>query len=106
MAWVYLVVAGFLEIGWAYYMKRSEGFTLLTPSVITLALMIASFALLAIAMKSLPLGTAYTIWTGIGAAGAFFVGIAVLGEAATPMRLLAAAFIVTGLAMMKLSSSH
>lgn len=106
MAWVYLVVAGFLEVGWAYYMKRSEGFTLLTPSVITLVLMIASFALLAVAMRSLPLGTAYTIWTGIGAIGAFLVGIAVLGEAATPMRLLAAGFIVTGLAMMKLSSSH
>lgn len=94
MAWVYLVVAGFLEVGWAYYMKRSEGFTLLTPSVITLVLMIASFALLAVAMRSLPLGTAYTIWTGIGAIGAFLVGIAVLGEAATPMRLLAAGFIV------------
>lgn len=106
MAWVYLVVAGFLEVGWAYYMKRSEGFTLLAPSAITLTLMIASFALLAVAMKSLPLGTAYTIWTGIGAAGAFLVGIVVLGEAATPMRLLAAAFIVIGLAMMKLSSSH
>lgn len=104
MAWVYLVVAGFLEVGWAYYMKRSEGFTLLTPSVITLVLMIASFALLAVAMRSLPLGTAYTIWTGIGAVGAFIVGILVLGEAATPMRLAAAGLIVSGLVMMKLST--
>lgn len=106
MAWVYLFVAGLLEIAWAYSMKRSEGFTLLTPTVATIALMIASFALLSFAMKSLPLGTAYTIWTGIGAVGAFLVGIAVLGEAVTPMRVLAALFIVTGIVMMKLSSTH
>lgn len=105
MAWIYLVVAGVLEVAWAYAMKRSDGFSLLVPSVLTIVLMIASFALLAISMKSLPLGTAYTVWTGIGAVGAFLVGIAVLGEAATPMRLLAAAFIVTGIVMMKLSSS-
>jgi quaternary ammonium compound-resistance protein SugE len=106
MAWIYLVVAGLLEVAWAYSMKRSEGFTLLTPAVITIALMIASFALLSISMKSLPLGTAYTVWTGIGAVGAFLVGTAVLGEAATPMRLLAATLIVTGIVMMKLSSGH
>ncbi len=106
MAWAYLFAAGLLEIAWAYSMKRSEGFTLITPTVVTIALMIASFALLSFAMKSLPLGTAYTIWTGIGAVGAFLVGIAVLGEAVTPMRLLAALFIVTGIVMMKLSSAH
>ena len=106
MAWVYLVVAGFLEVVWAFYMKKSEGFTLLTPSVITLITMIASFGLLSISMRSLPLGTAYTIWTGIGAVGAFVVGIAVLNEPVTPMRVLAAALIVSGLVMMKLSSSH
>lgn len=106
MAWIYLVVAGVLEIAWAYAMKRSEGFTLLVPSAITLALMIASFALLSISMKTLPLGTAYTVWTGIGAIGAFLVGIAMLGEATTPIRLLAAAFIVTGITLMKMSSHH
>jgi quaternary ammonium compound-resistance protein SugE len=106
MAWVYLVVAGFLEVVWAFYMKKSEGFTLLTPSVVTLIAMIASFGLLSISMRSLPLGTAYTIWTGIGAVGAFVVGIAVLNEPITPMRVLAATLIVSGLVMMKLSSSH
>lgn len=105
MAWVYLVFAGLLEIVWAFYMKKSAGFTLLTPSVITIVTMIASFALLSISMKSLPLGTAYTIWTGIGAVGAFVVGIVVLGEAATPMRLLAGALILMGIVMMKLSSA-
>lgn len=105
MAWLYLVVAGILEVGWAYSMKRSDGFTELIPTITTIVLMIASFALLAMAMRSLPLGTAYTVWTGIGAVGAFLVGIAVLGEAATPMRLIAASFIVSGLVMMKLSSA-
>ncbi len=104
MAWIFLTFAGLLEIAWAYSMKRSDGFTILTPSILTIVLMIASFALLSISMKTLPLGTAYTVWTGIGAVGAFLVGIAVLGEAATPMRLAAAAFIVTGIVMMKLSS--
>lgn len=106
MAWMFLFCAGLLEVAWAYFMKKSEGFTKITPAVITIVLMVASFALLSISMKSLPLGTAYTIWTGIGAVGAFLVGIIVLGEAATPMRLLAAGFIVTGIVMMKLSSSH
>ena len=89
MAWIYLIIAGLLEVVWAYSMKKSEGFTLLTPSLITLVTMAASFGLLALAMRSLPLGTAYTIWTGIGAVGAFTLGILVLGEAATPMRLIA-----------------
>ena len=104
MAWMYLTIAGILEVVWAYYMKKSEGFTLLAPSLITLIAMIASFGLLAVAMRSLPLGTAYTIWTGIGAVGAFILGIVALGEAATPMRLIAAALIVSGLVLMKLSS--
>ena len=104
MAWMYLTIAGILEVVWAYYMKKSEGFTLLAPSLITLIAMIASFGLLAVAMRSLPLGTAYTIWTGIGAVGAFILGIVALGEAATPMRLIAAGLIVSGLVLMKLSS--
>ena len=106
MAWIYLTIAGILEVVWAYYMKKSEGFTLLAPSLITLVAMIASFGLLAVAMRSLPLGTAYTIWTGIGAVGAFILGIVALGEAATPMRLIAAGLIVSGLVLMKLSSAH
>ena len=104
MAWIYLAIAGVLEIVWAFSMKQSDGFTKLGPSVVTLIAMIASFALLSLSMKSLPLGTAYTIWTGIGAVGAFVVGIAVLGEQASAMRIVAAALIVGGLVLMKLSS--
>ncbi|ARU05589.1 QacE family quaternary ammonium compound efflux SMR transporter [Comamonas serinivorans] len=105
MAWIYLLFAGLLEVIWAYTMKLSNGFTKLGPSAITLVAMIASFGLLSVAMRSLPLGTAYTIWTGIGAVGAFVLGVTVLGEALTPMRVLAAVLIVTGLVLMKLSSS-
>ena len=104
MAWIFLFCAGLLEIAWAYLLKRSEGFSLLVPSVLAIVAMIASFWLLSLSMKTLPLGTAYTIWTGIGAVGAFVVGIAILGEAATPMRLLAATLILAGLVMMKLST--
>lgn len=104
MAWLYLVVAGVLEVVWAYTMKQSHGFSRLVPSVITLVTMVASFGLLSLAMRSLPLGTAYTIWTGIGAVGAFIVGIAVLGEQVSAMRVLAAVLIVSGLVLMKLSS--
>ncbi|UIJ71777.1 multidrug efflux SMR transporter [Aurantimonas sp. HBX-1] len=106
MAWIFLVAAGVLEVVWAYFMKRSEGFTLFWPTVVTLLVMAASFGLLSVSMKTLPLGTAYTIWTGIGAVGAFLVGIVVLGESVTPMRLAAGALIVLGLVMMKLSSPH
>lgn len=104
MAWIYLAIAGVLEIVWAFSMKQSDGFSRLGPSLVTIAAMIASFGLLALAMKSLPLGTAYTIWTGIGAVGAFIVGIAVLGEQASAMRIVAALLIVSGLVLMKLSS--
>lgn len=104
MAWVYLGIAGLLEVVWAFAMKQSDGFTRLTPSIVTIVAMIASFALLSISMKSLPLGTAYTVWTGIGAVGAFLAGVAVLGESMSPMRVLAAALIVGGLVLMKLST--
>ena len=104
MAWIALFVAGLLEVLWAYAMKQSEGFSRLTPSIVTLVAMAASFGLLAWAMRSLPLGTAYTIWTGIGAVGAFIVGITVLGEAITPMRIGAAVLIVSDLVLMKLSA--
>src|SRR5690606_25078476 len=99
-----LFVAGLFEIVWAYAMKLSDGFTRLTPTVVTFGAMFFSFGLLAIAMKSLPLGTAYMVWTGIGAVGAFVVGIVVLGEAVTVTRLLAAVLIVAGLVLMKVSS--
>ncbi|ODU20053.1 MAG: multidrug transporter [Sphingomonas sp. SCN 67-18] len=105
MAWVCLAVAGILEIVWAFAMKQSQGFTRIVPSLVTISTMVASFALLSVAMKSLPLGTAYTIWTGIGAVGAFLVGIAILGEPAGALRILAALLIVGGIVLMKLSSA-
>ncbi|MGV2980881.1 quaternary ammonium compound efflux SMR transporter SugE [Camelimonas sp. ID_303_24] len=103
MAWAYLFVAGLLEIVWAYAMKASHGFSRLTPSIITIVAMIASFTLLAWAMRTLPLGTAYMVWTGIGAAGAFIVGGLFLGESLTPMRLVAAGLVLSGLVLMKLA---
>ena len=104
MAWIVLIIAGLFEIVWAFSMKQSEGFTRLWPSVITFAAMLASIGLLAVSMRSLPLGTAYTVWTGIGAVGAFVVGILFLGESANALRLIAALLIVSGLLLMKLSS--
>jgi quaternary ammonium compound-resistance protein SugE len=105
MAWVYLTVAGILEIVWSSAMKNSAGFTRLWPSLVSLVAMVASMVLLSIAMKSLPLGTAYSVWTGIGAAGAFLFGILVLGEEASVARILAAVLIVSGLVLMKLSDT-
>ncbi|ACI58281.1 small multidrug resistance protein (plasmid) [Rhizobium leguminosarum bv. trifolii WSM2304] len=105
MHWFVLFVAGLLEVVWAYSMKRSEGFTILVPSAVTVGAMIASGVLLSFAMRALPLGTAYSVWTGIGAVGSFVVGLAVLGEPATPMRIAAATLIVAGLLIMKLSSA-
>lgn len=104
MPWIAITVAGLLEVVWAYYMKQSAGFTKLWPSVITIIAMMVSIGLLATGMRSLPLGTAYTVWTGIGAVGAFAVGIAVLGEAASPLRIAAALVIVAGIVMMKLAT--
>ena len=104
MAWLVLIIAGLFEVVWAFTMKQSEGFTRLWPSVITLAAMLVSFVLLSWSMRSLPLGTAYTVWTGIGAVGAFVVGILFLGEAANALRILAALLIVSGLVLMKVSS--
>ncbi len=104
MPWVMLTVAGLLEIVWAYYMKLSDGFTKPWPTIATFVTMFASFGLLSLAMKQLPLGTSYMVWTGIGALGAFVVGIVLLGEAVTPLRLLAAAMLLGGLVLMKLAS--
>jgi quaternary ammonium compound-resistance protein SugE len=105
MAWILLLAAGLLEIVWAFTMKLSQGFTRGAPTAITLLAMLASFALLSISMKTLPLGTAYMVWTGIGAVGAFVVGVVVLGEPLTIGRVLAAALIVAGLTIMKLTTS-
>lgn len=104
MPWLLLLFAGLLEIVWASAMKHSEGFTRPGASILTGVAMVASVILLAQAMKTLPLGTAYMVWTGIGAVGAFIVGVVFLGEAATPMRLLAAGFLLAGMILMKLSS--
>ena len=104
MPWLALLAAGLLEIVWAFAMKQSAGFTRPLPALLTLLAMIGSFGLLSLAMRTLPLGTAYTIWTGIGAVGAFVVGIVVLGESVTPMRLAAAGLILGGLVMMKASA--
>jgi len=105
MAWIYLLVAGVLEIVWAYSMKQSNGFSRLVPTLITLVTMIGSFWLLAAAMRTIPLGTAYTVWTGIGSVGAFVVGVTMLCEPVNAMRILAAGLIVSGLILMKISSS-
>jgi quaternary ammonium compound-resistance protein SugE len=104
VAWIVLFVAGLFEVVWAFAMKQSHGFARLWPSVITITGMFISFGLLSWSMRTLPLGTAYTVWTGIGAVGAFIVGVMVLGESLTPVRALAAALIVGGLVLMKLSS--
>ncbi len=104
MAWISLFFAGVFEIVWAWAMKASDGFSKPWAVGLMLVTMALSFALLAHAMRSLPLGTAYAIWTGIGAFGAFVVGILVLGEPATPARIAAAGLILSGIVLMKISS--
>ncbi|HGW0986403.1 TPA: quaternary ammonium compound efflux SMR transporter SugE [Escherichia coli] len=104
MSWIILVIAGLLEVVWAVGLKYTYGFSRLTPSVITVMAMIVSMALLAWAMKSLPVGTAYAVWTGIGAVGAAITGIVLLGESANPMRLASLALIVLGIIGLKLST--
>ena len=106
MAWIYLVLAGLLEVVWAFSMKQSNGFTQPIPTAITLTTMIASFGLLSLAMRSLPLGTSYMIWTGIGAIGAFLVGVFILNEAVSLMRITAALLIAGGLILMQLSTDN
>ncbi|MHB0775394.1 DMT family transporter [Halomonas sp. WWR20] len=101
MSWIILGLAGLLEVVWALAMKQSQGFTRLLPTAVMLVAMVVSFGLLAIAMRSMPLGTAYMIWTGIGAVGAFAVGVWFLGEAISPLRIIAALLIVAGIITMK-----
>jgi quaternary ammonium compound-resistance protein SugE len=103
MPWIAVLFAGLLEVVWATAMKQSQGFTRLGPSLVTLVAMVISFGLLSWSMRSLPLGTAYTVWTGIGAVGAFLIGIWVFGEAASALRIGGAVLIVSGLVLMKLA---
>ncbi len=101
MAWLVLFVAGLFEVGWAIGLKYTEGFTRLWPSVGTLAAMVVSFGLLSYALKFLPVGTAYAVWTGIGAVGTAALGIVLFGEAATLARILCILLIVAGIAGLK-----
>jgi quaternary ammonium compound-resistance protein SugE len=104
MAWVLLVIAGLLEIGWAVGLKASGGLTRPWPAAATLAAMVASMWLLAIAVRTLPVGTAYAVWTGIGTVGTALIGIAVLGEPATLVRLACIALILAGITGLKIVS--
>ena len=104
MAWIVLVVAGLFEIGWAIGLKYTDGFTRLWPSVGTVIAMIVSLALLGVAMKSLPVGTSYAVWVGVGAVGTAILGIVLLGEPVTAGRLLSLALIVAGIVGLKLSA--
>jgi quaternary ammonium compound-resistance protein SugE len=104
MAWVILLIAGLLEVGWAICLKSAKGFTLFWPSLGFAVFMLASVYLLGVALKSLPLGTAYTVWTGIGAVGTVILGILVFGESADPRRLGCIALILAGIVGLKLAS--
>ncbi len=104
MAWVYLFVAGLLEIGWAIGLKCSDGFTRIFPSIITIVLFGLSFFLLAHAMKTLPLGTAYAVWTGIGSIGAALLGIVLFAEPVSALRIFCIVLIIVGIIGLKISS--
>ena len=103
MAWFLLFLAGLFECGWAIGLKYTDGFTRLVPSALTLVSMIASMALLGLALKTLPIGTAYAVWTGIGAAGTATLGIILFGEPATALRLGCIGLIVSGIVGLKLA---
>jgi quaternary ammonium compound-resistance protein SugE len=103
VSWIALFFAGLLEVAWATGLKQSAGFSRLWPTVFTLTTMAGSFGLLAFAMRTLPLGTAYAVWTGIGTVGAALIGMMVFGEAATPARVLCIALIVLGIVGLKLA---
>ncbi|MFZ4834788.1 quaternary ammonium compound efflux SMR transporter SugE [Rouxiella sp. Mn2063] len=104
MAWVYLVLAGIFEVVWATAMKESHGFSRLFPSIITIVFMLLSFALLAVSMKTLPLGTSYTVWVGIGAVGAFILGVTMFGESMNFLRVLAVVLIISGVILLKVAT--
>ena len=106
MAWIYLTIAGIFEVAWAVGLKYTEGFTRLWPSLLTVVAMVISFGLLAQALKNLPIGTAYAVWTGIGAVGTALVGMLVLGEPRETARIVCILLIVVGIAGLKFTSSH
>lgn len=106
MQWLFLIIAGVFEVAWAIGLKYSYGFTKLVPSVFTILGMIASFYFLSLAMKNIPLGTAYAIWTGIGTVGTGILGIILFNESINPIRLICIGFIVIGAIGLKLVSSH
>jgi quaternary ammonium compound-resistance protein SugE len=104
MAWIYLFIAGLFEVGWAIGLKYTDGFSRLGPSVATVILMIASFAMLGLALRTLPLGTAYAVWTGIGTLGTVLLGIMLFQEPAEALRLLCIGLIIAGVAGLKFLS--
>ena len=104
MAWLWLVIAGLFEVGWAIGLKYTQGFTRLVPTLLTLGSMVVSLGLLGLALKSLPVGTAYAVWTGIGTIGTAALGIALLGEPASLMRLACIGLIVAGIVGLKLAA--
>ena len=104
MAWVLLLLAGLFEIAWAVGLKYSDGFTRLWPSVATVVAMLASMALLAMAMRTLPMGTAYAVWVGIGAVGTVILGVVLLNEPANAARMISVALIVAGVIGLKLAT--
>lgn len=106
MAWVYLFFAGIFEVVWSVAMKESHGFSRLVPSIITIVFMLLSFALLSVAMKTLPLGTSYTVWVGIGAIGAFILGVTMFGESLNPLRVIAALLIFAGVVLLKFATKE
>ncbi len=106
MAWIYLLIAGGLEIGWAIGLKYTDGFTKLVPTLITIPTMIASFFCLALAIRQIPVGTGYAMWTGIGAVGTAIAGIILFGESAAPARIACLLLVVCGIVGLKLTAGH
>ncbi len=105
MAWVYLAIAGLFEVGWAIGLKYTEGFSKLVPSVLTVGAMVISIVLLGIALRELPVGTGYAVWTGIGAVGTAILGIVIFAEPATAMRLASIGLILAGIVGLKLATA-
>ena len=105
MNWIYLLIAGILEVGWAVGLKYTDGWTKLVPSILTILGMIASFHFLSLALKTLPLGTAYAIWTGIGTVGATILGMALFDEPRDVVRILCIMLIIAGIAGLKITSA-
>ena len=106
MAWLYLFVAGLLEVGWAIGLKYTDGFTRIVPTTLTVFSMVASIGMLGLALKVLPLGTAYAIWTGVGTLGTAILGIALFGESVSAARLACIGLIAAGIVGLKLVSQH